>query len=480
MMSNNNDDAVSLLLTALRFAADKHRDQRRKDRNASPYINHPIQVADILWKIGGVRDVITLASALLHDTLEDTNATPEEIQTLCGVEVLSVVNEVTDDKTLSKVERKRRQIEHASSLSIRAKQLKLADKICNVYDIAHAPPLNWSRKRRHDYLQWSEQVVAGLRGVNPALEYYYDEILAQARHRLAYEQENVRTFRVGDRVRHPKKPEWGLGQILACTDKHLRVFFVGAGQKLLRQEKTLLARLDPQQAQNRLLDDLKISSEQKVIGYQPLPVLIERFLHQYGEGFYSESYLKTYRQARISAHTAMQNYLNQTTFSQLLREKNYQEICERSVMIIDTAQVLSDIEKISLEEGLQQPAQQRLFAEKLYQFLFAEQAIEARFNAFVAGLMQMNAAHWRIVTSFLFITYPETDILLNPDIIPLAAELCAFNLNYHTQPNWQTYRQLLTFADYLAQSLVDMRPRDLIDVYAFMEANVTLLQPLQK
>jgi len=181
-------EEVSLLLTALKFSAEKHRHQRRKDQEASPYINHPIQVAELLWQQGKIRDIVTIIGALLHDTLEDTNATPEEINELFGAEVLALVQEVTDDKNLPKPQRKRLQIELASHKSIRAKQVKLADKICNVYDITHSPPQAWSLKRRQEYLEWSEQVVAGLRGINPALESYYDTILAEAKQTLALQQ----------------------------------------------------------------------------------------------------------------------------------------------------------------------------------------------------------------------------------------------------------------------------------------------------
>ncbi|NJO16025.1 MAG: bifunctional (p)ppGpp synthetase/guanosine-3',5'-bis(diphosphate) 3'-pyrophosphohydrolase [Thioploca sp.] len=158
---------MTLLLTALKFSAEKHRHQRRKDQETSPYINHPIQVAELLWQQGEIRDIVTIVGALLHDTLEDTNATPEEINELFGTEVLTLVQEVTDDKSLPKPQRKRLQIELASHKSIRAKQVKLADKICNVYDITYSPPQAWSLERRQEYLEWSEQVVAGLRGLIP-------------------------------------------------------------------------------------------------------------------------------------------------------------------------------------------------------------------------------------------------------------------------------------------------------------------------
>lgn len=173
------------LLSALRFAADKHRDQRRKDVDASPYINHPIEVAEILARVGGVSDVITLQAAILHDTLEDTNTTPEELDAAFGVEVRQVVEEVTDDRQLPKPERKQRQIEHAPHLSDRAKQVKIADKISNVRSVSETPPTHWTQERRLEYLDWTEKVINGLRGDNPKLEAYYDHLLSIGRAKIS-------------------------------------------------------------------------------------------------------------------------------------------------------------------------------------------------------------------------------------------------------------------------------------------------------
>lgn len=178
---------VSLILQAFKYSADKHQDQRRKGASASPYINHPIAVAEMLWRMGGVRDVSVIVAAILHDTVEDTDATPEEIESLFGPEVRALVAEVTDDKGLEKGQRKQLQIEHASHLSAGAKQIKLADKIANVSDVAFAPPTDWPHWRRAEYLLWSDQVVAGLRGCNAQLEAHYDAVIDRARASLAPE-----------------------------------------------------------------------------------------------------------------------------------------------------------------------------------------------------------------------------------------------------------------------------------------------------
>jgi GTP diphosphokinase / guanosine-3',5'-bis(diphosphate) 3'-diphosphatase len=179
-----DERGISLVLHAIKFSAEKHRNQRRKGVDAFPYINHPIDVADILWRIGSVRDIDTIVAAILHDTLEDTDATPSEIAALFGREVLALVEEVTDDKSLPKEERKRLQVVTASYKSTSAKLIKLADKISNINDIRNSPPTGWSIERRLSYLDWANKVALGLRGVNSALEEYFDEAIRQTRKRL--------------------------------------------------------------------------------------------------------------------------------------------------------------------------------------------------------------------------------------------------------------------------------------------------------
>jgi guanosine-3',5'-bis(diphosphate) 3'-pyrophosphohydrolase len=176
-----NSDALAAILKALHFAADKHRDQRRKDIEASPYINHPIEVAELVARVGGINDPVTLQGAILHDTIEDTKTTPEELEAAFGPEVRRLVEEVTDDTSLPKAERKRLQIEQAPHISDRARIVKLADKIANVRSVTQTPPAKWPLSRRQEYLDWTEQVVARLRGINPSLENLYDEALAEGR-----------------------------------------------------------------------------------------------------------------------------------------------------------------------------------------------------------------------------------------------------------------------------------------------------------
>jgi guanosine-3',5'-bis(diphosphate) 3'-pyrophosphohydrolase len=166
------------LLKALSFAAHKHRDQRRKDVDASPYINHPIALANVLCNEGHITDTRVICAALLHDTVEDTDTTPEELEREFGAEIRDIVMDVTDDKTLEKAERKQRQIAHAGHAGDPAKRVKLADKICNLRDMANNPPADWDLHRRQEYFDWAKAVIDQLRGAHGPLEALFDAAYA--------------------------------------------------------------------------------------------------------------------------------------------------------------------------------------------------------------------------------------------------------------------------------------------------------------
>ena len=171
----------TLILKAAHFSAQKHSTQRRKDEDASPYINHPISVALAIAQIGDVDDPEILAAALLHDTIEDTDTTSEELEEQFGEQVCKYVLEVTDDKDLLKNERKEKQIEHAETLSKGAVLIKLGDKISNVTDIIYNPPSKWDINRRRAYLDWAEEVISNCPQVNEKMENKFQEVLSTGR-----------------------------------------------------------------------------------------------------------------------------------------------------------------------------------------------------------------------------------------------------------------------------------------------------------
>jgi guanosine-3',5'-bis(diphosphate) 3'-pyrophosphohydrolase len=168
------EQPLGKIMRTLTFAATKHRDQRRKDAEASPYINHPIALATILANEVGIIDPVVICAALLHDTIEDTKTTAKEIEQQFGHEIAAIVLELTDDKSLKKDERKQLQIDHAAHASEKARLVKLADKIANLRDIAASPPKGWDIERQREYFDWATRVVDQMRGTHPALEALFD------------------------------------------------------------------------------------------------------------------------------------------------------------------------------------------------------------------------------------------------------------------------------------------------------------------
>jgi GTP diphosphokinase / guanosine-3',5'-bis(diphosphate) 3'-diphosphatase len=172
-------DDLALIFKALDFAAKKHREQRRKDVNATPYINHPIDLARLLTNEAQIVDPNVIVAAILHDTVEDTETTLAELQDEFGLDIAEIVAEVTDDKSLSSQERKQGQIDRAAESSDKAKLIKLADKICNLRDLEKHTPVDWSLQRRREYFDWAKSVIDRIRGVNNKLEQLFDQQYAK-------------------------------------------------------------------------------------------------------------------------------------------------------------------------------------------------------------------------------------------------------------------------------------------------------------
>jgi (p)ppGpp synthase/HD superfamily hydrolase len=178
---------MALVLSAAEFAAHKHQAQRRKGETKRPYIGHLIEVARMIAEVGKSDDPTILSAAILHDILEDTETTRDELSQVFGERITDFVVQMTDDKSLPKDERKKLQIEHAPHLSPGAKLIKLGDKISNVREIANDPPVKWSKKRRGKYFNWATEVVDALGTVNADLEKLFDETVADARAKLEKE-----------------------------------------------------------------------------------------------------------------------------------------------------------------------------------------------------------------------------------------------------------------------------------------------------
>jgi len=168
-------NALLALTGAVDFAARKHIDQRRKGVRAEPYFNHLSEVARLLAEATGGSDPELVIAGLLHDILEDTGTSRAELEAEFGPTVATLVAEVTDDKSLPSLERKRLQILHTPERSVRARLIKLADKTSNLRGLISSPPAGWSLDRRREYAEWAFAVVAGCRGLNRRLEDWFDE-----------------------------------------------------------------------------------------------------------------------------------------------------------------------------------------------------------------------------------------------------------------------------------------------------------------
>jgi (p)ppGpp synthase/HD superfamily hydrolase len=174
-------EGTRLVTRAIHFAAQRHADQRRKGRRREPYVNHLAEVAELVCEAIDGDDPALVSAAYLHDTIEDTQTSLEELRSLFGEDIAALVMEVTDDKSLPKMERKRLQIVTAPKKSPRAKLLKIADATSNVRALAVDPPADWDTTRVLDYIAWAEQVIGHCRGLNSKLEQAFDVAVSGAR-----------------------------------------------------------------------------------------------------------------------------------------------------------------------------------------------------------------------------------------------------------------------------------------------------------
>lgn len=163
-----------LVTQAYAFAAERHVHQRRKGEKEEPYLNHLVEVAALIAEATEGRDTNLVVAAILHDTIEDTDTSHDELEGLFSKDVADLVSEVTDNKALSKQTRKDLQVQKTPGKSDRAKMIKIADKTSNLRSILNSPPGNWDERRKETYLEWARQVVGGARGVNSWLEGRFD------------------------------------------------------------------------------------------------------------------------------------------------------------------------------------------------------------------------------------------------------------------------------------------------------------------
>jgi (p)ppGpp synthase/HD superfamily hydrolase len=183
-MKISNDESipaapVQRILAAATFAAEKHAAQKRKGAAAEPYVNHLIEVAQLIASSSEQLDANLVMAGFLHDTIEDTSTTAEELEQVFGSDISALVVELTDDKSLPKEVRKELQVREAPHKSVRAQVIKLADKISNLRSLLTSPPANWNKQRKREYFEWGRRVVDALSAPNPILKAEFDRTYAK-------------------------------------------------------------------------------------------------------------------------------------------------------------------------------------------------------------------------------------------------------------------------------------------------------------
>lgn len=275
----------------------------------------------------------------------------------------------------------------------------------------------------------------------------------------------------GDKVRHPKRPDWGIGKVMAvASDGKARIFFIHAGVKTILLSHVDFEKIEGEEASHPILDNPSFFERATVKGHRSLPDARLDFLKLFPDGFEDAGYLNEERNYKVAARELLLGLLNAQAFRELLESGNFDEIVRRALQVANKTNLIFPNEKMGLKDGLKTPEHIQLFAERLFDLLYGNGKFKDRFEGFANCLEKIDAAKWTTMTYFPFLAYPEEHMFLKPEITKHAAALTKAELNYRSDLNWLTYSCLLEFAKYLKDELVamEMNPRDMIDVQSFM------------
>lgn len=273
----------------------------------------------------------------------------------------------------------------------------------------------------------------------------------------------------GQRVRHPGKPEWGLGQVLEdSSSASVKVFFVGAGERQLSLSHVSLIPVAGKDAEHVVLDNLRPIADGPGIRYLSLPRAVERFLELFPLGFHGKKYTGQERDCKVKAHQMAQELISEAELKRLIAEGKHEEICRRALRVANATNLIFPNEKMALKDGLGDLLARTEFASALYELLYSPKSFRERFEKFARVLESIGANKWTTATYFPFIVQPDRYMFVKPTITQKAAELSAFEINYRPELNWRTYESVLKFSNYLRAELAELEPRDMIDVQSFM------------
>ena len=198
-----------------------------------------------------------------------------------------------------------------------------------------------------------------------------------------------------------------------------------------------------------------------------------KFLRIFPKGFKDETYLAWEREYKWEAHQRWNELLDQATFRSLLRTRDFAEIAARAIGIEARTNLIFSFEKMALRDAVKSASGARAFAIGLYEFVYGAKTMEQKFESWcevVAKLprKQTRVSTWPIVTVFGFIAQPKQYIFLKPNVTRAAALQFGFHFHYEPRPGWRTYASLMEFAGAVRAELIDLRPRDMIDLQSFI------------
>ena len=274
----------------------------------------------------------------------------------------------------------------------------------------------------------------------------------------------------GDRVIHPNKKAWGLGEVLSVSAENIDVFFVGTGSKRLARSFVQLEVVEGAAAQHPLLDNLGDASKLANDDYVSLSTAAQRFLAEYPDGFVTSAFVKAEREPNLQAHKFCVQLLGETEIAELVAEQRFPEICDRVRHVESVSNLLTKSERTPLYAALDLPENQKIFAMAYADLLYGKDSEEYRFKLFLRVLDLLEIKRWPYATLFGFLRFPQEKAFIKPTEIQNAAKALCWRINYKTEANWISYASILRLYKHLLTNLAHegLSPHDMIDVHSFI------------
>ncbi len=275
---------------------------------------------------------------------------------------------------------------------------------------------------------------------------------------------------LGDRVRNPRMPAWGLGRVLSVAGDSVQVLFHHAGERKLSLKHAVLTRVEGEEARNSFLDLPAGGKRRTRQAVRDFDSMVAAFLRRFPRGFRDPEYIEQERNYKDEASRLCGKLLGERAVAALLARGEEREVADRAVKILNATNLVFPNEKMDLKDGLQDASATGSFARSLWALLYGPGDLSGRFEGFAAVLSEIGASKWTTASYYLFLRFPERFIFVKPMVTLAASDRCGFDIAYRPEVNWPTYRRTLDFAEDLKKRLSHLEPADMIDVQSFIWA----------